>query len=363
MQVFSGMKNLRVVFLSHWLGNPYKTLLSEHLLNQKVEVTEYLVTSSFFLPLIFQENKLDIVHLHLLHEFIVHRKPLWQRIKFCLFIIQISLLKIRGIKVVWTVHEWHDKIFFKKDSIPLQYRPTIGKFIDAIITHCHTTQQEIIKAFSLENQDKVFIVPHGNYIGIYENNISKLEARKALGIPAENLVLLLFGGIYRYKGVLETIDAFKHLEQDGTSLLIAGQPHEEQLEELIKDKIQGFRNILFVPKRVPDDEVQIYLNASDCVLVPYQVFTTSGVAILAMSFGQACVAPRVGFFTDVLDESGAILYDSTDEEGLLKAMTYAIEKKSQLWEMGKYNLKMAEKWNWSYVAEETFKIYQRCLTH
>lgn len=358
-----GMKNLRIVFLSNWLGNPYKTLLSEHLLTQKAKVTEYLVTRSFFLPLIFQDNKPDIVHVHLLHEFIVHRNPLWQWMKFFLFIIQISLLKIIGMKVVWTVHEWKDKLSFKKDNIPLQHRVILGKIFDAIITHCYTTQQEIIQAFNLENQDKVFIVTHGNYIGIYENNISKLKSRKALGIPAENLVLLLFGGIYRYKGILETIDAFKHLQQDGISLLIAGKPYEDQLEEVIQDKIQECKNILFLPERVPDDEIQIYMNACDCVLVPYQVFTTSGVAILAMSFGRACIAPQIGFFNDVLDEAGAILYDSTDEEGLLEAMKFAIAKKNQLWEMGKYNLKVAEQWNWDYVGEETFKIYQRCLTH
>ncbi|VEP13844.1 Group 1 glycosyl transferase [Hyella patelloides LEGE 07179] len=360
------MKNLRVIFLSQWINNPYSNLLASHLSSKEVQVEEsrqkrsiFFPTGSIFFPLVIWQEKPDILHLHLFRPFIISRNQLFRWIRLFVFISQVFILKLLGTKTVWTVHEWHDKFNFDKISIPPQHTAIIGKFIDAIIAHSHTVKQEITKAFSLENQNKVFVVPHGNYIDIYENKVSKLEARKALGIPTENVVFLLFGNIYRYKGVLEAIDAFKYLPQDGISLLIAGQPKPDRLEELIKDKIQGAKNIILVPERVLDDEVQIYLNASDCVLLPYQVFTTSGAAILAMSFGRACIAPRVGFFSDVLDDSGAILYDSTDEKGLLQAMKCAIDKKNQLLDMGNYNLKVAEKWNWDYVAEETYNIYQK----
>jgi glycosyltransferase involved in cell wall biosynthesis len=363
------IKNLRVIFLSEWLTNPYKNLLSNSLTAKGVQVEEYRDdASSIFFPLAIWQKKPDILHLHLFRPLIVSRDPfvirknmLFRWTKLLIFISQVFVLKLLGTKTVWTVHEWSDKFNFNKNDIPRQHTVTIGKFLDAIITHCDSTQKEISNAFDLENKNKVFTVPHGNYIDIYENKVSKLEARKALAIPTENVVFLLFGNIYRYKGVLEAIDAFKHLQQSGISLLIAGQPYEDRLEELIQDKIQGFTNIIFVPKRIPNEEVQVYMNASDCVLVPYQIFTTSGAVILAMSFGRACIAPSEGFFKDVLDHSGAILYDPTHEEGLLQAMKCAIEKKNRLMEMGKYNLKVAEQWNWDYVAEETFNIYQRCL--
>jgi hypothetical protein len=43
-------------------------------------------------------------------------------------------------------------------------------------------------------------------------------------------------------------------------------------------------------------------------------------------------------------------------------MKQAIEKRDKLLDMGKHNLKLAEQWNWDYVADETIKIYQGCLT-
>ena len=158
-----------------------------------------------------------------------------------------------------------------------------------------------------------------------------------------------------------SIDNFKKLQQQGIYLLIVGKVYEEELESTILSKIKGYKNILFFHKRIPDDEIQIYMNACDCLIVPYKVFTTSGVAILGMSYGRACIAPNTGFFSDILDESGAFLYDLNHEDGLLHGMKRAIETKDKLAEMGTYNFKVTEKCNWDYLSEQTLNLYQHCL--
>lgn len=353
------MDNLKVFFLTDWLDNPYKELLIKHLSYKGVQV-EVNFWSVIFIQKVIRQGKPNILHLHTLNFFLIGRNKFNRVVKLFIFISQVIILKLMGTQTVWTVHEWHDKISDGKHNISPWRARIIGKFLRAIITHCDTTKQEIIQAFSLK-EDKVFMIPHGNYIGYYKNQISRLDARKILGVPAENFIFLLLGYIYRYKGVLEAIDSFQNLQQEEISLVIAGKTDEEQLQEMIREKIKDYPNISFAPGRVPEDEIQIYMNACDCVVLPYKVFTSSGVALLAMSFGRACIAPNVGFFSDVLDESRAILYDSTYEEGLLDAMNCAIEKKKDILEMGKYNLKIAEQWNWNYVADETFKIYQWCL--
>jgi glycosyltransferase involved in cell wall biosynthesis len=267
-----------------------------------------------------------------------------------------------GTKIVWTVHEWADRWSNGQTNIPPIWAATLGRLFHAVITHCNTTKNEIIKAFRLENQNKVFVVLHGNYIGSYENEVSQLDARQILGIPPDDLVFLLFGNILRAKGFLEAIDAFKCLREKKIFLLIAGYTGEEQIEELITDKVKGCDNILFLPGKVPDEKIQVFMNACDCTIVPYKVFTTSGVTILTMSFGRACIAPRTGFFSDVLDDSGAFLYDSNHEDNLLQAMKAAIEKRDSILDMGKHNLKLAQQWSWDYVAEKTLSIYQQCLS-
>lgn len=354
------MKNINVVFLSIFNGNHYKELMVKNLNAKGVQVEDYL-PSVIFLPKIFSEGKPDLLHLHTLHYFFLGKNNLNRLIKSVVFISQILIVRLLGIKIVWTVHEWADRFGEGKQAIPPSATVILGKLFSAIITHCNTTKSELIKAFYLENTDKVLVVPHGNYLGSYENKISQLDARKYLGIPTENLVFLLFGNIHRTKGFLEAIEAFQSLQEERIFLLIAGYPAEDGLEELIKDKINNYDHISFEPKVVPDQEIQVYMNACDCVIVPYKVFTTSGVTILSMSFAKACMAPNIGFFSDVLDDAGSFLYDATDEDGLLHSLNKAIEKRDTLLDMGKHNLNLAMQWSWDYVAEETFNIYQRCL--
>lgn len=356
------MKNLNVVFLSIFNGNHYKELLIRHLNDQGVQVEDYL-PSLIFVPKILGKGRLDVLHLHTLHYFFLGKNKVNRLVKFIIFISQILFLKLLGIHIVWTVHEWSDRFCEGKQAIPPSATLILGKLFSAIITHCETTKNEIVKAFRLESTNKVFVVHHGNYIGSYENKVNQLEARKYLNIPQENLVFLLFGNLHRTKGFLEAIEAFKGLPPSKISLLIVGNPAEEKIEELITDKIQDYKNILFIPRNVPDEEIQIYMNACDCVIVPYKVFTTSGVTLLTMSFGKACIAPNLGFFSDVLNESGSFLYDSNHEYSLLQAMKQAIERRDQLLDMGKHNLQIAEQWSWEFVANKTLKIYQYCLTN
>jgi glycosyltransferase involved in cell wall biosynthesis len=356
------MNKLKVVFLSILYENPYRDLLIGHLNSRGVQVVDYF-PKVIFLPQILAEGKPDILHLHTLHFLLFGWNKIHRLIKFLILITQLFILRLIGIKIVWTVHEWADRFNDGKNDIPPIWRAIFGILFHAVITHCNSTKDEIVKAFSLGNKDKVFVVLHGNYIDSYENRVSQVEARKALGIPNENLVFLLFGNILRTKGFLEAIDAFKCLQDKRIFLLIAGYPGEEQIEELIIDKINEQEDILFLPGKVPDEKIQLFMNACDCVIVPYKVFTTSGVTILTMSFAKACIAPNVGFFSDVLDDSGAFLYDSTHEDSLLQAMRAAVEKRDSLLEMGKHNLKLAEQWSWDYVAKETSRIYQRCLAN
>jgi beta-1,4-mannosyltransferase len=354
------MKNIQVFFISNLEGNHYADLIIKNLNANGAEVEDFF-PSIFFLSTILREGKPDILHLHTLHYFFLGKNNFNRFIKFVIFISQILILKLLGVKIVWTVHEWADRFGGGKYAIPESASLILGRVFEAIIAHCESTKNEVVKAFHLEGKNKVFVVLHGHYVGSYENKISQLEARKYLKISPENLVFLLFGNIHRTKGFLEGIEAFQRLQDNQISLLIVGNPAEDGIEELIKEKINQSKNIVFVPKIIPDDDIQIYMKACDCVMVPYKVFTTSGVTILSMSFAKACIAPKIGFFSDVLDDAGSFLYDSNQKDGLLQAMKKAIDKRDCLLDMGQHNLKIASQWTWDYVAEETLNIYQRCL--
>ncbi|MEO0375514.1 MAG: glycosyltransferase family 4 protein, partial [Cyanobacteria bacterium P01_A01_bin.17] len=344
-----------VIFLSNWfLNNPYKRFLVQQLQVQGIEI-ELKRCSVLFLPKVLKSGIPKALHFHMLHSFLLARTPVTQFLKFLFFIAQLLVLKLLGVRLIWTVHEWTDKLRDDRQNVPSPYAAVIGRCLNAIICHCVSTQREIEQVMRLPPNGKAQVIPHGHYIDAYDNQISSVQAREKLGIPPESTVFLLFGSIYRYKGVVEAIDAFKSLfsTDHEAILLIAGSLKEADLKEEIDRKMQGCQNIRFIDQRIPEEEVQVYMNASDCVVTPYQTFTTSGVAVLVMSFARACIAPRIGFFEDILDDTGAIFYDSDSPAGLRKAMKSAIDAKEQLLEMGKHNLAIAQQWDWKTIAEKT----------
>lgn len=350
------MSQLKTVFLSDWIVNPYKELLSKHLLLRGVVINEYL-WSTFFIGKVLSKGRLDILHLHTLHPFLLGKTEISRWLKLFLFTSQIIFLRLTGCKTVWTVHEWSDKLSGGKNNIPLLIARIAIASLDSIIVHCETTKQEFVTLFNLCPQ-KIFVIPHGNYINYYENQITASEARKVLKLQSDRTIFVLFGNIYRYKGVLEAIEAFKTLNSPRTSLIIAGKVSESGLETEIKTAIANNPHITFIPKRIADDEVQIYLNAADCILLPYTVYTTSGIAILGMSFGKVCLAPEIGFFQDVIDSKGGFLYQLPHQKGLVTAMNQALDNWEQLDAMGAYNLNRMKQWNWDYVAKLTINAYR-----
>ncbi len=356
------MSELTTVFLPRWRDNPYQRLLACHLERLGVKVKE-ASNSTFFLRRAVTQWKPDILHLHSPDLYVVTPRSSFKAfLKLITFLSELVIMRLMGVKIIWTAHDRknHENKHPKLDRICTTF---VAKLAHAIFAHSEGAKQAVAAAFNLKNQDKILVIPHGNYIDYYDNRIGRGEARKALGIDDTSLVMLFLGLIRPYKCVPELVETFKRLRYDGIELVIAGQPlfDTEAVTALIRSQIGGHDNIKFVPGFVDDDQIQLYMNACDVVVLPYRDILTSGSVVLAMSFGRACIVPRIGCLGEYVDDSGAFLYDPAAKEGLLQAMKDAVRKKADLLSMGEHNRKLAEQWSWNRVAETTLRGYRWCL--
>lgn len=141
-------------------------------------------------------------------------------------------------------------------------------------------------------------VPHPLYDNFGEK-ISKEEARKKLGLNADEKVILFFGFIRKYKGLDILLEAMKILRNDPASsdikLLIAGEFYEDEKnyhvllnDDAIKD------NLILHTHFISDSDVKYYLCAADCVVQPYRHATQSGVTPLAYHFEIPMIVTNVG---------------------------------------------------------------------
>ncbi|MBH8571522.1 glycosyltransferase [Nostocaceae cyanobacterium CENA369] len=356
------MSNLKVAFAPWYTKeNPYQVQLSEKLtlLGVQIKPTD---CSTLYLLSTIKQSKVNILHLHWLdHFFLLRSNKLQSFIKLILFISQILILRLTNVKIIWTVHNIknHQNKHLGLDRLGAIL---VSRLTHGLIVHSKAAENEIIKVFHLRQNKKIFIVPHGNYIDVYENKISQVEARKYLDIPDSSLVLLFFGLIHPYKGVLDLTKALKQLNYEDVCLVIAGKPCNEVMAQDLAQEAEDNSKIKFISGLVPDEQVQVYMNACDVVVLPYKEFLTSGAVILAMSFGKACVAPRKGCINEVLDDTGSFLYEPDNEDGLLQVLNTVVQKRDYLSKMGMHNYKLASQWNWNYVAKQTLNVYQNYLS-
>lgn len=352
-------RNLRVAFLPRYRGNSYQTLLDEHLTELGVSVGNFGHSAlSALIGLVHKRP--DVVHLHWLDAFFVASTAPVRLLRLIALTIGVRLLKLLGRKLVWTVHNLrdHEGRYPRLDRICTAF---VVRHADAIIVHCHEARRLLASSFDVGDMKKIFVIPHGNYCDAYENRISRSAARLALGIPHGQLMLLLFGQIRAYKGVLELIEAFAELECDDALLVIAGKPRDAESSEVIRKRAELHPSISYIPGFVADDEIQTYLNACDAVVLPYRDILTSGAVILAMSFGRACVAPRMGCIGEVLDDEGGFAYDPNAEGALLGALRNAVDRRVDLPAMGEHNRQSIEEWDWDRVGRMTLDVYEHCV--
>ena len=339
--------------------NFYQKLLKDALfrINIKLELPKY---KTLFFPifrnLIYYKNK--IIHIHWIHEYAgFHEKNIFYIfLKSFIFIFDIFLSKLfLRSKIIWTMHN-----LYSHDSKHLFIEKIIRKlflrFVNECIVHCNYAKILLIHEFHY-NPQKISIIPHGNYLDCYENNISKKEARKFLNLNDDDFIFLNFGQIKYYKGIDLLIEVFKNYKNFlGVKLLIVGNTEINLLKEL-KNKCKNLNNIIFNSKFIKDEDIQIYFNAADIIILPYRKILTSGAVYLAMSFAKPIIAPKLGCIPESLDENGNFLYYPPNIEMLDSTIKNSLNVKEKLNEMGKYNLKKVMNFNWDMIARKTKEVY------
>ncbi len=200
----------------------------------------------------------------------------------------------------------HTKIICIADNIiPHEHRTGDKAFTKYFLKSCDafitmsTKVMDDLRKFEKDKPAK--FVQHPLYDNFGEL-ISKTEARQKLKINNEELIILFFGFIRKYKGLDILLDAMKLLkeriqntEYRMPKLLIAGEfyedekPYQEQIDKLdIRD------DLILRTEFIPDGEVKYYLCAADAVIQPYRNATQSGVTPLAYHFEKPMIVTNVG---------------------------------------------------------------------
>lgn len=236
----------------------------------------------------------------------------------------------KGGKLIWTVHNIlpHDCPYLKQE---IELRNIICASAQTIHVHSEKSLPEIQQYLNIP-LEKIKIVPHGNYVGVYPNTVDRVQARHRFGFSQEQTVFLFLGQIRKYKGIEDLIYAFDEVQKKftNTHLLIAGKPLESIKIEEINVTDEAKRKITLIQEYIDNDKLQWFFNAADIIALPYNKILTSGSLLNALSFSRPVIAPKVGMTEEVVKEGhNGFLYELGNLMSLIGAMIKVINLKPQ----------------------------------
>lgn len=350
----------RVLFLPDWReGNPYLSLLAGALEKQGYCVQfDNFKSGPFALQSLRRahpDNK--IFHIHWIDDLIA--SLLWpgsrlkREVLLWLLGLDVLLLRLFGVRVVWTIHnivshESRDPEFEKR------VRRMIARTVSKVIIHSKRAADMVTSSYGIDMSQKTAVIPHGNYVGYYQPIRKKIEQlRDELGLRPNDFVLLFFGAIRPYKGVKGLLNAFSKTVRPDIRLLIAGKCWTRELEEDIISASKLDPRIVLRLEFVPEEDVAQLFAISDAVILPFQKILTSGSAVLAMSQSRALLLPDNAHVLEFGDEGGVGFYPRA---AALPEFLDGLDKE-QMHAMGSHNLGIVSKWNWVVTGEKTAALY------
>lgn len=328
-------------------ANPYNSLLYSEIKKHGVRVIEsdkeYLRHGIF-----------DILHVHWPENFL-NRESALSTFRSCRKILSLfDKVRRKGSKIIWTIHEAraHEQYYPFWEN---QYLLGLAKRLDAVISMNKSSLKLARNSLLPLSNVPSFVIPHGHYRSVYPNSLSRIEARSRLGISPSSFVFAYFGMIRPYKNVPLLIRAFRELDRPDTVLLVAGNPQGQAHEREVVSAAKGSDSVRLVLNRIDNEEIQVYLNAADLVVLPFKRICNSGSTLLGLSFDRPVLVPRIGAMAELQNSIGRNWVQTYDGDLTSEALREAIN-----WVLHDSRGKLAplDDLGWSSIACQTIEAYR-----
>jgi len=246
----------------------------------------------------------------------------------------LQLLKLTRKKIVYTLHNKlpHHSSSNKYSGKLMRW---LAKNSDAIVIMSEDSRQVVDDLVRNDTAArKIYKIPHPTYCNNYDLNKSE-NLREKFGINKENIVFMFMGSISPYKNIEILIEAFKSLDNPQSNLIIAGRPLSAEYGDALKNLIGDNKRVIPIFEYIPDEDMELYYNTSDIVVLPYSKVSSlnSGALYLSFTFSKTVICPEIGSVNDITDKSILYHYDYTTvnehKEKLLLCMQEACKKNEE----------------------------------
>lgn len=215
--------------------------------------------------------------------------------------------------------------------------------------------KEKIKACGI-SEDKVFVI----YIGVDRDifyPVEKHEAKRRLGLPVKEKIILFIGNLVKIKGLKYLLEAIRLFKNPSLKLYIIGSGG---LRNSLKRTIHylGLQEKVVMAGACAHERIPLWINASELVCVPSIMEGQPNVILESFACGVPVVASRVGGIPELITDKGqGILAQPADAFSLKSALAEAL---SHTWDRG-YITKSVSSFTWEDNAAKRFDCLRSCV--
>lgn len=308
-------------FYPHFRTNPYQALLYQQAREEGIAPVGMRRAETIVELTELQRAGIDtVLHVHWLHLILRDAgSPREAARASAAFLELLDAHRAAGGRLVWTIHNIlpHEA---RSEAAESALAGEVAARADVIHVLSAGTPDYVAPYFKVP-RDRLLHVPHASYAGAYEDHLSRLTARHELELQPDDVVYLVIGAIRAYKGLEELIEAWQALEPDPRRrLVIAGAPTDDEGIGPLLERLAVLTDVLVDPRKIPAEEMQVFLRAADVVVLPYRRALNSGALMLALTFGLPVVVPAGGGLAEVVTPEFAATFEPGSTDRLRAAL-------------------------------------------
>ncbi|MDE0805875.1 MAG: hypothetical protein OSA99_21440 [Acidimicrobiales bacterium] len=269
--------------MSDYRLNPYLALLAE---SQRAEFDVVVGVPSLRTAVMSLGASLpDVLHLHWEGHWIARRTRSGSVLGFLRLALLVVLARLRGRRVIWTVHNVrsHDS---PNPDLERLLQAALARVVSDITVHSESGRRTVADHLHLD-LESVTVVHHGAYGGHPSGRV-----------PRDTKITFLTLGLLRpYKRLVELVESVAACDTD-VRLVISGPAIDDAYSSEVERAASQVDGIDLRLGEQDDSDLADLFASADVFLLGAQGQLTSGSAILAASYGVPVMAPRSSFLDD-----------------------------------------------------------------
>lgn len=293
-----------------------------------------------------------------------------QSFTFALSVLFYSLFILKGNK---------ESVFYGRDELPLVLLTSFNKKVvwETHMGHLNFFIQLLIsrriKTIAITNGLKnfyvekgvaskdIFVAPDGVDLEQFNISVSTRDARKRIGLPLDQIIILYTGHLYEWKGA-DTLARAAALIPSKIQVIFVGGT-DKHVEDF-KERYGGLDNV-FILGRKPHHEIPLYLKSADVLVIPNSAkeeisrsYTSPMKLFEYMASGVPIIASDLPSLREILNNDNAYFFKPDDAKSLAEIIKKVLVEKDERMIKAKRTKEKVQNYSWLNRSEYILNFIQ-----